>query len=185
MASHRKTAALLLLTASLLGACKGGEDRPGQITTENADATGEVTGSGGGTASGSGSGTGSPSTGSGSGAATTEMHHDTTTTAFAESAATATMNIRLKDFEFVDVPASVKGTRVLVKALNTGPAAHEVEIVGEEGDVGEIGALPRGEEGSMSLALEPGTYTMQCLIETAEGKTHAELGMRTTFVVTG
>src|SRR5688572_11050244 len=109
--------------------------------------------------------------------------HETTTTAFAASAATSTVKLRMRDYVFVDVPATMTGPRVAFEAVNDGPGQHEARILDEGGaEKGVIAPLAKGVRATMALELPAGTYTMECLIK--EGaKTHAELGMRSTFVV--
>ncbi len=160
---------LVVATLLVLAGCGNGEDRPGTVSEEG------PTGSASGTHSGSASGTGT-----GSASAT----HAGAPAAFGEAEADTVVEVTLQDHAFVGIPASLEGPKVFFKATNKGPSEHELEIVDSSGKpVGEIEAMPPGRSGTLALELEPGTYTAQCLVE-EEGRTHAELGMKTTFQVT-
>ena len=151
-------AALLLGTA--LGACGDGEDRPG-----NASASGSASASASASASGS-------------------HAHEDTEAQFEEADADSTINVTLKDYAFDGVPAETKGENVLFKA-RVGTGEHELEVLDASGEaLGEIGAFKTGDgTKELALKLEPGTYTLQCLVE--EGaKTHKDLGMVATLKVT-
>jgi hypothetical protein len=156
-------AVLATIVAGTLGACGDGEDRPG-----NASASG----SGSGSASGSGSGTHA-------------MEHGDAEPQFADGEETATVELTLQDYAFVGVPADgAKGENVLFEAT-VKQGEHELEVLDASGEpVGEIAAFkPDDGEKELALKLEPGTYTLQCLVE--EGaKTHKELGMVATLTVT-
>lgn len=161
--------AWLLVGAAVmaLGACGDGEDRPGTVTEEGRS------GSASGTHSGSASGTGT-------GSAT----HAPTGATFGEAEADTKVEVTLQDHTFVGIPDSLKGPKVFFKATNRGPADHELEILDSSGKrVNEIEAMSPGRSATLAVELEHGSYTAQCLVETG-GKTHAELGMRTTFGVT-
>jgi hypothetical protein len=98
--------------------------------------------------------------------------------AFEEADADAVLDYRLVDYRF-EGPAEVEGHKVFFKAANHGTEDHELEVLDPNGDpVGEVEAMPPGEEGSAALELEPGTYTLQCILETADGKVHKDLGMQ-------
>ncbi len=160
---------LVVAALVVLGACGNGEDRPGTVTEEG------PTGSASGTHSGSASGTGA---GSASGT------HAGAPAPFGEAEADSVVDVTLEDYAFVGIPASLQGPKVFFKATNKGPSDHELEILDSSGKpVGEIEAMPPGRSGTLAVELKPGTYTAQCLVE-AEGRTHAELGMKTTFQVT-
>jgi len=75
------------------------------------------------------------------------------------------------------VPA---GPAVLV-ARNTGQYQHALEIE-IEGTELETGPIPAGAEARLALDLWPGTYTVYCPVNDAQGN-HRERGMRATLVV--
>ena len=94
--------------------------------------------------------------------------------------ADATIHVTLHDFAFVGVPAAIDGHRVHVTARNTGPSDHELEILDADGEaVDEIEALHPNQRGSVDVELAPGTYTIQCILKTADGRSHRDLGMVT------
>ena len=47
----------------------------------------------------------------------------------------------------------------------------------------ELEAFGPGQTCDATYDLEPGTYTLFCIVETADGETHYDLGMRGTLVV--
>jgi hypothetical protein len=92
--------------------------------------------------------------------------------------------LTLSDFRFGGLPPKVRGGPMLLRATNAGPSEHQFEIIGVgERSVGVIGAMPSGGSGSLAITLEPGVYRVQCLITTAEGPSHADLGMTRTLQV--
>lgn len=154
MRTQTVAAMILLLMAGTLASCGGGEDRPGEATKC------------GGTASVSGSGAGGE-----------------TDLPFSRSDADTVVPVVLRDYEFAGLPSEVKGPNVIFTATVEGANCHELEVLDAGGDaVGEIKAFPAGENKQLGVEVEPGTYTVQCLVE--EGaKTHAELGMKAALTV--
>jgi uncharacterized cupredoxin-like copper-binding protein len=151
----------IVLGGAFAAACGNGEDRPGQ-----ASASGSGSGSGSGSASGSGTASG-----------------DEEALAFEEADADTVVHVELHDFAFVGIPASVKGPKVFFEAANKGANDHELEIFDASGDaVDEIGTFAPAKTKELAVEIEPGTYTVQCHVET-NGKHHTELGMKTTFTV--
>ncbi|HEY3239300.1 MAG TPA: hypothetical protein VGL92_07050 [Acidimicrobiia bacterium] len=97
--------------------------------------------------------------------------------AFEESDADAVLDYQLVDYHF-EGPDEVEGHKIFFKAVNHGTEDHELEVLDPNGEpVGEVEAMPPDAEGSAALELEPGTYTLQCILETADGKVHRDLGM--------
>ena len=97
--------------------------------------------------------------------------------AFTEDDADEVLEYELLDYRF-EGPDKVEGGKIWFKAANAGREDHELEVLDPSGDpVGEVEAMPPGAEGSAALELEPGTYTLQCILETADGKVHRDLGM--------
>ncbi|MDQ3679542.1 MAG: cupredoxin domain-containing protein [Actinomycetota bacterium] len=159
----RRMVLVMVAAALALAGCGDGEDRPGTVTPEG---SGTGTGSASGTHTGSASGTGPAGP------------------AFGEAQANSVVDVALHDFSFVGIPATVKGPKVFFKAINRGPADHELEILDAGGKaVGEVEAMANAKSGTLAVELKPGTYTAQCLVETG-GKTHVELGMKTSFQIT-
>ena len=155
--------ALAAATAlGVLGAC--GDDS-GTVTS---------TGGGSGTATGSASG---PAHGSGSASAPAAP-------AFERSQATTGAEYTLVDYSFQG-PLTVKGPRVYMTAKNEGSQDHELEVLNREGEpVGEIPAFAPGAAAQpLAAELQPGQYTLQCLVETPDGRLHKDLGMVATLTV--
>jgi hypothetical protein len=97
--------------------------------------------------------------------------------AFEEEDADAVLDYELVDYHF-EGPDEIEGHKIFFKAVNNGTEDHELEVLDLNGEpVGEVEAMPPGEEGSAALELEAGTYTLQCILETADGKVHRDLGM--------
>ncbi|MBW3613822.1 MAG: hypothetical protein KY439_00725 [Actinobacteria bacterium] len=98
--------------------------------------------------------------------------------AFGEDEATTKIGVTLQDYAFVGLPSSAKGPNVLFEAKVKGGNEHELVVQDASG--GTVGALVPFEEGKtkkLAVALQPGTYTIVCLVE--EGtKPHADLGMK-------
>jgi uncharacterized cupredoxin-like copper-binding protein len=155
-------AAFIAVSVSLLTvSCGDGENRPGMVTREGQ--TGSGTHRGSGTHSGSSSGTAAP--------------------AFAEREATTVIEVTTEDHRFVDIPATAKGPRIFFKASTKGSTDHELEVIDADGRrVGKVYALKPGSSGSLAIELQPGTYTVQCLVETG-GKPHSQLGMQNKLTV--
>ena len=163
---------LILLTGAV--ACGGGEDRPGQVTSEGE--TGSVSGS----ASGSASGTGSASasgTGSASASASASGHGHGAEADFEEADADTVVDVTFDDFAFIGLPQTVKGPHVFFKAINDGDEDHELAIEKDGEVLYELEPIAPGAEGTLAAELEPGTYRIVCHVESEDGKTHEELGM--------
>jgi uncharacterized cupredoxin-like copper-binding protein len=136
----------------------------------------DTTGSG--SASGSGSGSGSAS-----GSASAPAEGDESAPAFRESDADTVVHVEAVDYRFELDRPDAKGTKVFFEVANKGEHDHEFEILDADGDaVDEIEAFGPGQERTLAVELQPGTYTLQCILET-DGTSHADLGMRTEFRV--
>jgi hypothetical protein len=157
MVSKTVAAAGLVLVVGLgAGACGKGENRPGQASSKCAGESGSVTA------------TGAPA----------EAPSD-----FPEAEATTKVAATLQDYSFVDVPGTVKGPNVFFSAKVSGSSCHELQVVDAKAKlVGEIPPFPTGETKTMAVKLDPGTYTVQCLVKEGN-KTHAELGMKQQLTV--
>lgn len=72
------------------------------------------------------------------------------------------------------------GEKVRFVLSNTGPADHEFEVFGPDGeDLGEIGPTSAGKTGTVTLTLKkPGTYRFRCDVSDHESR-----GMHGTFEV--
>lgn len=108
--------------------------------------------------------------------ATTTVEEETP--GFPESEADTVLEYKLVDYAF-EGPSTAKGPKVYFEAENEGTQEHELEVLDPDGEpVGEIEAFPPGGTSEpLAVELEPGTYTLQCLVETPEGKVHKDLGM--------
>lgn len=104
--------------------------------------------------------------------------------AFTESEADTRAAYTLRDYRF-EGPATVKGPKVFFTAENEGSEPHELEILDASGEaVGEIEAFAPGASAApLALVLQPGTYTLQCILETSGGQVHKELGMQARLTV--
>ena len=95
-----------------------------------------------------------------------------------------TLEVVLRDYAFVGIPATVGGPNVLFEAKVRGSNEHELVLDdGAGARVGGLSPFRAGTTRRLAAVLAPGTYTAVCLVK--EGaRTHADLGMRTTFTVT-
>ncbi len=118
-----------------------------------------------------------------------------------ESRSTRTVPIELRDFAFSPSEVEVSPGVVTFAARNLGSENHEVAFLpgggevpltaeGEPdedalGDAGafELEAFGPGQSCNASYDLEPGTYTLFCIVTSADGQTHYEKGMRGKLVV--
>ncbi len=80
----------------------------------------------------------------------------------------------------------MKGPKVFFTAKNSGTENHELEVLDASGEaLGEIVEFaPNAAADPLALELAPGAYTLQCILETADGRVHKDLGMVLTLNVT-
>ena len=169
-------AALLVAASLLFAACS--DDDGGDV---------RAVGDGSSSASGSGSGSGSAS-------ATAEAPCNPVGEDLAEDADNV-IEVELKDFAFdpasIDTPAGVTTFR----ASNTGSQNHELAFLPGGGDVPftdegapdeaaleaagafELEGFGAGQTCDATYQLEPGDYTLFCIVEAPDGETHASKGM--------
>ena len=121
--------------------------------------------------------------GAASGGAGERAHEEDTAPAFPEAEATTRSDVTLRDYVFLGLPTTVKGPNVLFEATVSGSNQHELEIVDSSRQlVGAIHSFEAGTTKTLAVVLQPGTYTVQCLVK--EGaRTHAELGMKAPLTV--
>lgn len=176
MKNWQRTAALGLVVLGLLvgaGAC-GGDD---------GGATGSASGSGSGSGSGLGEGECQP------------VGEDL------EAQADETVAVTLDEYSFELDPPEAQAGIVTFEADNVGSEDHELAFLPGGGDVPltddgkpdedalaeagafELEAFGPGQTCDATYELDPGTYTLFCIVETAEGRTHASLGMRRELTV--
>ena len=115
----------------------------------------------------------------GDGASTTAS----TAPPFTRAEATTALDVILQDYAFVGVPDTVAGPNVHLAASIKGSNFHELLLTDEDGElVEDLRPFKRPARQTLAVVLEPGTYTVECLVKEGS-RTHAELGMRKTFVV--
>lgn len=90
-----------------------------------------------------------------------------------------TVQVRLSNGN-IDMPQSLPAGRTVFRIVNDGTAEHSFEIEGPDVSDSLTGNLDPGEEGTVTVDLEPGSYEVWCPVND-----HAEQGMRTTLQVTG
>ena len=118
------------------------------------------------------------------GQTSTSGEHDHESATFPAADATDTAKISMRDFVFVDMPATVTGPKLRVEAKNNGPAAHEVVIFDADGnEVGGTDPVVSGESAELSIELPAGTYEMRCQIPISNSETHYDRGMKAVFQV--
>ena len=118
-------------------------------------------------------------------AATSGSTAGTATTAppFAKAEATTAVDVVLQDYAFVGLPDTVAGPNVHLTASIKGANTHELLLLDEAGVlVEDLRPFKRPARQALAVVLAPGTYRVECLIKEGS-RTHAQLGMRKTFVV--
>lgn len=166
--------ALALVALSLTG-CRQGEEQP---AAREEDGGTQTTASGAGTTGGTAAepaGGDEPGGDHGGG-------HDNAD--FPAAEATDIAKISMRDYVFVDMPATVTGPKLRVEVANNGPSAHEIVVFDADGnEVGGIDPIPSGDSADVSLELTAGTYEMRCEIAISETETHLDRGMKAVFAV--
>lgn len=110
--------------------------------------------------------------------------HGHETAAFPAAEATDVAKISMRDYVFVDLPATVTGPKLRIEVANNGPSAHEVLVFDADGnEVGGTDPIAPGDAGVVSLELTAGTYEMRCQIAISETETHLDRGMKAVFQV--
>jgi plastocyanin len=90
-----------------------------------------------------------------------------------------TVEVRLSEFT-IQMPQSLQAGRTVFRIVNDGTAQHGFEIEGPDVSDSLGSSVQPGEEATLSVDLEPGSYEVWCPVAD-----HAEQGMRTTLQVTG
>ncbi len=183
-----RTAAALALTLGLtagLGLAGCGEDDGGSVRSLGDES----------------SASGASGSGSGSGSGTGEAVCAPVGTDLAPSA-TETVPIELVDYAFDPPAVEVAAGIVTFDATNAGEEDHELaflpgggevpltdegepdEAALEEAGAFELEAFGPGQSCAATWELEPGTYTMFCVVAAADGELHVTKGMQGTLTVT-
>lgn len=189
----RRWRRLLALTASLaLLALACGDDEGASVREldDGGSASESATGSG----SASGSGSGSASATAAADAECTPVNPDL------EADADEVVELDAVEYAFEPADIGVDAGVVTFAVTNAGGEAHELAFLPGGGDVPyvdgepdeaalaeagafELEAFGPGQTCNATYELEPGTYTIFCIVETADGVTHDELGMHGTLTV--
>ena len=107
----------------------------------------------------------------------------TTAPPFTKAEATTAVDVVLQDYAFVGLPDTVAGPNVHLTASIKGANTHELLLLDAAGElVEDLRPFKRPARQALAVVLEPGTYRLECLIKEGS-RTHAQLGMRKTFVV--
>jgi plastocyanin len=117
-----------------------------------------------------------------------------------ESEADQVVSISLADYAFVPTEITVDAGTVTFEVENIGDEAHELAVLPGGGDVPfvegapdedalaaagafELESFDPGLSCNATFELEPGTYTLFCIVHAGDGETHYEKGMRGTLIV--
>lgn len=183
-----KTALAIVAIAAVATAC--GEDSGSSVRDLGSSEAGSASGSA------SASGSGSASAPADEPAECVPVNPDL------ESEATETLQIDLKDYRFSQDEYEVGSGVVTFVAMNEGNVNHEVAFLPGGGDVpytddGQPDEAALEEAGAFELEafgpgltcnatydLEPGVYTMFCIVPLDENHNHYDEGMRATLTVT-
>jgi hypothetical protein len=165
---------------ALLASACGGDDGAEVRNIGESQGSSNTAVGGSGSSSGSSSGSAAAS-GSGSGSSSEAAAAPT----FLESEADSRADYTLVDYKF-EGPTEVKGPKVFFTARNNGKENHELEVLDPSGEaLGEIEEFAPGADADpLQLELPPGTYTLQCILETAAGEVHKDKGMELKLTVT-
>lgn len=87
------------------------------------------------------------------------------------------INVEVKDFSFSLEPSGAKAGTITFIVQNNGSMHHDFAIRGNSVER-KTPMIEPGESGTLTVELEPGTYTYVCTIPG-----HEQLGMRGTFTV--
>lgn len=168
--------ALVVTLGGLLAAC--GDDDGADVRS-----SGEASGSGSGSGAGSGSGSGTTET------ACAPVGEDL------EADADETVEVQLLDYAFAPPEIAVAPGVVTFATTNDGTENHELAFLpgGDEVPVTDDGAPDEealadagafelegyspGQSCNATYDLEPGTYTLFCIVEAPDGETHYQKGM--------
>lgn len=193
--SKIRIALCAVAVGALLGGCGAADE--GGVRTIGSEGSGS--GSASGTSSGSAS-TSDESSGSGSAVAAAEQECSPVGEDL-ESQATATIDLTLVDYAFEPPQVDAEAGVITFATTNAGGEAHELAFLPGGGDVPftdegepdeaaladagafELEAYGPGRDCNATYELEPGTYTLFCIVESADGETHYEKGMRGTLEV--
>lgn len=193
--SRPRVALCAVAVAALLGGCGAADE--GEVRNIGS----EESTSGSASATGSGSASGS-TTASGSGSAVSAAEQECTPVGTdLASRADATIGIALSDFAFVPDDIETDAGVVTFATVNAGGEPHELAFLPGGGEVPftdegepdeealaeagafELEAYGPGRNCNATYELEPGTYTLFCIVEAPDGETHYEKGMRGTLEV--
>lgn len=190
-----RTVSAVVIALAVVGLAACGDDDGAGVRDLGGEASGSASGSG--TASGSGPASGSgTASGSGSGTAAecSPVNEDL------EASADETVEISLVDYAFDPATIEVAAGTVTFAASNDGDEAHELAFLPGGGDVPftdgapdeaaledlgafELEGFAPGTDCNATYELEAGEYTLFCIIEAEDGKTHYDKGMRGTLTV--
>lgn len=103
---------------------------------------------------------------------------------FSRADADTVVEVTLRDYVFEGLPPEIEGGKVFFSTTNAGPDDHELEILKADGEaLDEIPLHGSGQARTLAVRLDPGTYTVQCILKTANGRVHSDLGMTAPLVV--
>lgn len=200
MSVHRSSFRFVIAAVAVLGLAACGSDDGAEVrdlgSSDAASASGSGSGSGSASASGSASGSGSASAPADEPAECVPVNEDL------EDQATSTVEMTLVDFRFDQEEYEVESGIVTFVVTNEGSVNHEVAFLPGGGDVPytedghpdeealaaagafELEAFGSGQTCTATYELEPGTYTLFCIVPIDEEHNHYDEGMRATLVVT-
>jgi plastocyanin len=193
-----RTRALVICAAFSVGLLACGDDDGGEVTVLD-DGGGSASG---GSASGGSASGGESASGADSGSASgVEAATCTPVGTELEASADETVPIGLTEYAFDPATVEVAAGTVTFVATNQGGDNHELAFLPGGGDIPltdagapdedalaaqgafELEAFPPGGSCNATYELTAGTYTLFCIVEAADGQTHASKGMVGTLTV--
>ena len=190
----RLAAALGVAATLVLSAC-GADDGAAVRNLGESDADDASDASSSGSSSSSGSASGSASAPADEPAECAPVNEEL------ESEATAVVEMTLADYSFDQARYEVEAGIITFAVTNEGSVNHEVAFLPGGGDVPytadsmpdeaaleaagafELEAFGSGQTCNATYELEPGAYTLFCIVPLDEGHNHYDEGMRATLVV--
>ena len=104
---------------------------------------------------------------------------------FSEDEADSVVHVTESEYEIEADMESAKGPHVFLEIKNDGEEKHELVVEDSSGKVLiEKEDIEPGKEATLAVDAKPGTYTLVCELENADGKSHEDLGMKRTLKVT-
>ena len=119
-----------------------------------------------------------------SGSASAPAEEEITHATFDAAAADTRVSVQATEYHFELSTAEAKGPKVFFTVTNAGTEDHNFEVRdSNDKRIDRIAAFGPGQTKTLAVELQPGTYSLQCLVVKGV-QAHTTLGMHATFTVT-